>query len=516
MSQTDAPAQSSGARQGTGTGPLTALRRYARSSAAIVVVAGIASAAVGVLLAPAPSARAVIELSTPSSSNLLAPGSANDATLTRYTAQRAAFVESDPVLEQVVGAVGGLTVQQLRGIVTVSTSAGSNTLDVGVAAATPERSELIAGAVVDAYRAQTTAQVDALTDAALSAVEASADEQREQLQLVPTGPAASAAATTLAGLAQQANELRTDRAVFGDGVEFARTAVVPAPGPPLREVALGLVVGLGLATAVAWLRADRDPRVEDEDGAALASGTAPLGTVSDDGPLRTLRGLPGPTHTPLASALVVTAADGVLLVTSARRGEGRTTTAANLAAAAAREGRRVLLVDADLSRSTLSLVLGARSPGGAEVRRLLYGDAEQWADVAPVPRYVDPAHFVHVVVAGAGGRDDTPADLARLRTLVEGARAEFDLVVVDAEPLLGGGVPAVLARLSDAAVLVVRKGTSQAAVRRASQLLDLYGTPVRAVLLTAASSHRRQRRARLARPLSSPRRPLAHLLRRRA
>lgn len=514
MSQSDTPAQTSGARPGTG--PLTALRRYAPSSVVLVVAVGLASTAVGLLLAPAPSARAVIELSTPTSSNLLAPGAANDATLTRYTAQRAAFVESDPVLEAVVDAVGGLTAQQLRGIVAVSTSAGSNTLDIDVAAATPERSELIAGAVVDAYRAQTTAQVDALTDAALSAVEASADEQREQLQLVPTGPAASAAATTLAGLAQQANELRTDRAVFGDGVEFARTAVVPAPGPPLREAALGLVVGLGLATAVAWLRADRDPRVEDEDGAALASGVAPLGAVSGDGPLRTMRGLPDRAHAPLASALVVTAADGVLLVTSARRGEGRTTTAANLSAAAAREGRRVLLVDADLSNASLSQVLGARAPGHAEVRRLLYGDAEQWADVAPVLRYVDPGHFVHVVVAGAAGTDGAPTDLSRLGALVQGAREEFDLVVVDAEPLLVGGVPAVLARLSDAAVLVVRKGTPQAAVRRTAQLLDLYGTPVRALLLTGAPSRRRWRTSRARHPLVLPRRPLSRLLRRRA
>lgn len=493
---------------GGGTGVLDALWRFRRSSAVIALGCLLLSAAAGLALAERTTATASLSLTTPSSTNLLAPGSSSDAALSRYTAQRAAYATSDAVLERVVDAVPGTTLAGLRGQVRVESASGTNTLTVSVDAGDAATSAEVADAVVAAYQGATTAQVADLTDAALAAIAAGTAQVQERLDASGTGPAASSAATTLSGLEQEANTLRTDQAVFADGVEFTEAAtVVPAALLPVREAALGLLVGLGLAGVVAWWRADGDRLVEDPAGAAAAAGAPLLGTVVVDDSL--LHGLslgvvPAPAYRPVLPALALRASAGVVLVTAARREEGASATALHLAVTAARQGARVLLVDADAAPGSLTGALFVDRPGEvapAGFRELATGAAPTGAAaVRALLRPLPLGGGAQLLVLGAGaavGVDGSEPDvqLGLLQPLLEVLRGEFDLVVLDAAPLPTGGLPAALARLADSALVVVRRGTPAFGVEQISQLLALYATPVSGVLMTFGRSQRSRRRA---------------------
>lgn len=153
----------------------------------------------------------------------------------------------------------------------------------------------------------------------------------------------------------------------------------------------------------------------------------------------------------------------VVAITSATRGEGRSTTAANLALTAAEEGRAVILVDADLRQPSLARVLGlAPRAGLAEV---LDGAAELSQAVARVGA---------LAVLTAGEVRDAQAAVRHPRApaVMEQLRAAYDLVVLDAPPALAFSEGDRLAGAADAAVLVVRAGaTARQVVRLAVESL---------------------------------------------
>jgi protein-tyrosine kinase len=147
----------------------------------------------------------------------------------------------------------------------------------------------------------------------------------------------------------------------------------------------------------------------------------------------------------------------VVAVTSAGRGEGRTTTAANLAITAAQAGRAVVLVEADLHRPSLSALLGlAPRAGLAEV---LDGGAELSQALARVGP---------LAVLCAGDVRDASALVRspRAQAVIEQLRATFDLVVMDAPPALAFSSGDRLAGAADAALLVVRAGMTPRQVVR--------------------------------------------------
>jgi protein-tyrosine kinase len=172
----------------------------------------------------------------------------------------------------------------------------------------------------------------------------------------------------------------------------------------------------------------------------------------------------------------------VLAVTSTGRGEGRTTTAANLALTAARDGRATLLVEADLRHPSLSRLLGlAPRPGVAEV---LDGRAELGQAVTRL----GPLALIVAAEARAAASEGTPdvergfvpgSDVGALlrspaaAAFVDQLRASFELVVLDSPPALAFSDGDRLSGEADAALLVVRAGTTPRQVVRLA--LDALG-----------------------------------------
>jgi capsular exopolysaccharide synthesis family protein len=118
-----------------------------------------------------------------------------------------------------------------------------------------------------------------------------------------------------------------------------------------------------------------------------------------------------------------------LAVSSADKGEGKTTTSANLAFALASAGKRTLLVDADLRRPRLHELLDLpREPG---LSQLLYDDSRS------LDRFSATLNDLHVV---PGGEDvPNPAELMgsqRMGELVEELQQQFDYVIFDTPPVL--------------------------------------------------------------------------------
>jgi len=144
-------------------------------------------------------------------------------------------------------------------------------------------------------------------------------------------------------------------------------------------------------------------------------------------------------------------------VTSAGRGEGRTTTAANLALTAAQEGRPTVLVEADLRRPALARLLGLAPRAG--VADVLAGRAE----LAQATGRIGPLAII------AAGEDRDPGALLRGPTaaaLLDQLRALYELVVLDAPPALAFADGDRLSGDADAALLVVRAGATPRQVVR--------------------------------------------------
>lgn len=148
-----------------------------------------------------------------------------------------------------------------------------------------------------------------------------------------------------------------------------------------------------------------------------------------------------------------------IAVTSPAPHDGKTTTAANIAAAFAEQGMRVLLVDCDLRRPRLHrLTSGGRSPGLTE---LILWRAEIADAVRPLNTGLD--------LLPAGSAVPNPAALlssARMAELIDELSGSYEILVLDCPPALLGADATILAKLAGGVLFVVRAGHSERDITR--------------------------------------------------
>jgi tyrosine-protein kinase len=169
-----------------------------------------------------------------------------------------------------------------------------------------------------------------------------------------------------------------------------------------------------------------------------------------------------------------------LLVTSSNVGEGKTTTATNLAVTFAQAGVRVVLVDADLRRPTVHEAFDLDNTVG--LTTVLYSQRDlQWSEVlrpGPVPR---------LQILSAGPLPPNPAELLssrRMHRVMEHLRANAELVIVDSPPLLHVADPVVLALMTDAVLLVTDvERSSLHGMERAKEALAAVGVSLAGIVL---------------------------------
>jgi tyrosine-protein kinase Etk/Wzc len=163
----------------------------------------------------------------------------------------------------------------------------------------------------------------------------------------------------------------------------------------------------------------------------------------------------------------------MIVVTSASPGEGKTTTASNLAVSFAQQGMRVLLVDCDLRRSRLHRMFQLkREPGFSD---LVLGYAEE-------DEVTHATSTTGLYVICSGKLPPNPAEMLgseearrKFTKLMEG----YDLIVVDTPPLLAASDAAILATIANGVIVVLRAGsTENAAAQQSVEQLNAVGARI--------------------------------------
>ncbi|MBB5832715.1 polysaccharide biosynthesis tyrosine autokinase [Brachybacterium aquaticum] len=384
----------------------------------------------------------------------------------------------------VLGAAAGVTalqkpVYESSTSIFVLTDAGTSVADRSTAAdyarqqistyadlvATP----LVLGPVVDELGLTVTPQQ--------LAEDLAADVPEETLLITLTARAGSAAeaarianavAESLQARVQELESTNAPSAVSLTIVSPAVPANRPASPDPLQNAALGLMAALAAGVLVALLRDLLDNKVRKTDDIHLltdASVLASVPMVRSSKPLSSLSdldvmGLQGEAYRELRTNLrflELQSSNHALMVTSSVKGEGKSMTSINLAAALARTGQQVLLIDADLRDPSVHKYLGIE--GGAGLTTVLIGDAT-------LEDVVQPLDLDGLTVLASGPMPPNPGELLDsepMAALLAEATSRYDVVLLDTAPLTAAPDAAALARHVPATLFVVGSGVARRA-----------------------------------------------------
>ncbi len=244
--------------------------------------------------------------------------------------------------------------------------------------------------------------------------------------------------------------------------DFARPSPSPVYPNKRRNVELALIFSLLLAVGTAILLDSLDNTLRDPKEASRFLGTDVIATMPVD---RDAAQLPQPVKPPAApfvvsassenenqpgyyhsssgfeeairtlrNTILLSDAEGMLhsiVLTSAVPGEGKTTLAAHLGIANAVRGKKTLLVDGDLRRPSLSSKFGLTPREG--LSNVLNGEM-RWQDVV-LP--ISDKPNLSLLPAGVGSHRASDLIGPRVSTLLDEFAKEYDLVILDAPPLLG-------------------------------------------------------------------------------
>lgn len=373
----------------------------------------------------------------------------------------------------------------LRAMTTVDGRKESDIITISTE--TDDRGESIAAA-----NAVASAYVDWRADISAGAIRTAITRVEAQLQS-GTGPRLQ--------LQADLQRLRTLETLNSGGaavIERPTKASQVSPAP-VRDSMLGGAIGLVVALLLAAAREALNTRVRSEGDVEDMLGKPVLATIQT---LPRRVGLVtvgrhetrfGDTYGLLAATLMQIRGEGsgrVLAVTSAIAGEGKTTTATNLAVALALRGQNVVLADFDVRKPSLGSFFHIPDPSPG-VRQLVDGQADiadaLWAvplnGAAPSGRAQPPGSWskngsarstdepgwLRVVPSGGHERGARVARSPRIPALLANFGEDADLVILDTPPALATVEMAELAPYVDFVLVVVRHGR---VTRRSLQTLS--------------------------------------------
>lgn len=260
-------------------------------------------------------------------------------------------------------------------------------------------------------------------------------------------------------------------------LEYARVPGAPIAPKKATNIMLSFFLALAAACGMAFLQEYLDDRVNSPDDLERIAALPTLGHVPLMGPdqPRLVHSLPANSHVAesyraLRSSIGFASIDEPLRrlqVTSASKGEGKTVTSVNLATAMAMDGKKVILVDADLRRPTIHRVLNLpNSPGLTEV---LLG-------LKSVDEAIQPTDIENLRVVCSGPIPPNPAELLGTRAfdhVIEQLEERADLVIFDTPPCMPVTDPLIVASRMDGVVLVLHVGkTKKGMIKHVQEMLS--------------------------------------------
>jgi len=263
-------------------------------------------------------------------------------------------------------------------------------------------------------------------------------------------------------------------------VEVAGTPGSPVRPNVLRNAILGALAGLVLAAGLAALLEYLDDTLKSPEEVEEAAGLVTLGGVARFSRPRSPEAglIAGRQHHPVAEAYRMLRTNvqfstlekpaQTLLVTSANPGEGKTTTAANLALVMAQAGKRVIAVDSDLRRPALHRFFGVGN--GTGLTTLLLSEGPE------LDGCLKPTAFENLWVLPSGPQPPNPSELLgsrRFESVLQSLKQSADVIVMDSPPTLAVADASILASRVDGTLLVVDSGRTRAgSVQRAKEALS--------------------------------------------
>lgn len=421
-------------------------RKRWRSIVAATLLCVLAAAVVTMLTPKTYTSTAQLFVSTTSgdTSADLASGSTFTQKQMKTYAQ---VIQSPKVLDPVVKQLGAADASSLASSIVATVPTDTVLLNVAVTDRDPKQAMTVANAVAEQFTSTV-----------------------QDLQSIKEGQASPVKATV---------------------VKPAVIATSPTSPQPLRNLALGLVAGLLAGLALALLRDRFDTRVTNERDVKDLTDATIIGAIpfDADAPKHPLIVQTDPQSTRSEAFRTVRTNlqfvdianhPKALVITSSLPGEGKSTTAANLALTLGANGSKVCVVEGDLRRPQLLNYMGLE--GGVGLTNVLIGELELDDVLQPFA----PG----VTVLGAGPIPPNPSELLgsdAMKALLDDLRGRFDHVIIDAPPLLPVTDAAVVSRVADGAILVVGAGVIRREnVTRALESLETVDARILGVVINRA------------------------------
>jgi len=293
---------------------------------------------------------------------------------------------------------------------------------------------------------------------------------------------------TYTDLQGRLNDARLSGELKSSSVQILDRALVPgAPFQPqplrntLMAIPIGLVLGIGLALLMDTLdrrvKSPQDvaqvlklplltvvPGIGLGEGVGRDEGKAKLVTIQQP------RSHAAECYRNLRTSILFSSGRPVprtIVVTSAVAGEGKSTTAANLAVVMAQSGRKVLLIDADLRRPALQRYF---------VRRESRGLIRILKDGAKLEEAVQPSEVENLDLLLCHGIPTNPSELLgsdRMQALINEMKSRYDTIIIDSPVIISVPDAVILAARAEAVVMVhCPKATDRDMVRFAREKLD--------------------------------------------
>lgn len=176
-----------------------------------------------------------------------------------------------------------------------------------------------------------------------------------------------------------------------------------------------------------------------------------------------------------------------LLVTSAGPSEGKSTVVANLAVVMAQAGLKVVVLDCDLRRPSQHKQFDLANRVG--LTDVLLRDPNQWADITMA------TGVQNLAVVASGALPPNPSEILgskRMRQLLEHLKQSYDMIIVDAPPLLPVTDALVLSSMTDGALMVIDYGSTRIGEAvHGKQQLDQAGAHIVGVVMNKIPTGRR-------------------------
>ncbi|HVE68777.1 MAG TPA: hypothetical protein VNB64_09380 [Solirubrobacteraceae bacterium] len=401
---------------------------------------------------------------------------------------------------------------ELRGATAVAAEPNSDLLSFTAHGSEPRRAVGIVNAVASAYIVYRGQLFSAQIRSTIRQI-------RSQLESLPPDSGQRR------GLQEQLDKLSVLQNLNSGDAQLVQRAGTAAKTSPalIKDTILGFSIGLVIALLVVALREAIDTAVRSEadvEDLLAAPVLASIGRLPRRAKIVAhgrYEPMFGDAYALLAAQLVRPDDRALMLaVTSAVDGEGKTTTAANLAVAVARRGKDVLLADFDFRKPMLAQAFGIPPdvPGALEVRAgtatleqtlwnvsldgpvpvaSLNGSAPQRGDAADGFDGPAGAGSLRVLPAGIAGAPEPAAHAAWLGSMLRALQARSDVVILDTPPALLTVEMAELSRRIDSVVVVVRQGrVSHGNLRTLGRKVRTWGGEVAGAVITDAPNAARK------------------------